>query len=182
MSQSANVRSLEAVREFRPALLAFAEDARAALETLRTEMHRTLEWIDHDRPAYWKEETRKSSDALSEARSQLSKKQVIAAGSDRAYAYDEKLALERAKKRMNVAWDKQKAVRQWSMKTHRATDEYATRLARLEHALHNAVPHAVGLVERMINALEAYASVGRPAESPPDENVIETGEPTGNSE
>ncbi len=181
MSESANVRSLEAVREFRTALFAFAEDTRSALESLRTEVHRTLEWIDHDRPAYWKEEARKSSDAVSEARSQLSKKQVIAAGSERKYVYDEKLALERAKRRQNTAQEKQKAVQQWIMKTHRATDEYATRLARLDHTLNNNVPRAMGLVERMINALEAYASVGRPAESPP-EDAAESANPAGNIE
>lgn len=164
MTDSANVRSLEAVREFRPALLSFAEDARAAMESLRTEVHRTLEWIDHDRPAYWKEEARKSSDAVSEARSALSKKQVIAAGADRPYAYDEKKALERAKRRFETAMRKQKAVREWAMKTHRATDEYATSLARIEQVFSNEVPLVMGLLERMIAALESYAAVGRPAE------------------
>lgn len=171
MSESANVRSLEAVREFRPAMLSFAEDARAALESLRTEVHRTVEWIDHDRPAYWKEETRKSSDAVSEARSALSKKQVIGAGSDRQYDHDEKIALARAKKRFETAMEKQKAVRQWGIKTHRATDEYMTKLSRLEHMLNNDAPRAIGLLERMILALEAYASVGRPADSPPDDDT-----------
>lgn len=168
MTESANVRSLEAVREFRPALIAFAEDTRGALESLRTEVHRTHEWIDHDRPAFWREEARKSSDAVSEASSQLSRKQVIAAGSHRPHVTDEKLALDRAKKRANTAMEQQKSTRQWGMKLHLATDEYSTRVARLDHLLSHDVPHVVGLLERMIAALDSYASVARVPEASED--------------
>ena len=99
-----------------------------------------------------------------------SKKQVIAAGSHRPFITDEKLALERAKKRAVVAMEKQNSTRQWSIKIHRATDEYATRVARLDHLLSHDVPHIVGLLERMTAALDSYASVGRAPETPEDSN------------
>ncbi|MCH8828762.1 MAG: hypothetical protein IID45_04215 [Planctomycetes bacterium] len=158
MTGSANVRSLQAIRDFRSALVTFGEDARSAVESLRAELHRTLQWIDVERPAYWRGESRQGFEAVASARSELAKKKVIAAGSHRPFCYEEKLALDRAKQRLQTAMDKRKAVEQWAVKVHRAADRYSTRIARFDRLLNHELPKVAGRLDRMIRALEAYTT------------------------
>jgi hypothetical protein len=158
MSSSANVRSLEAVRQFRVAVLKFAEDATAAIEMVRQQSHRALEWIDHDRPSFWKNETRRCFDDVAEKRSHLAKRQQISVGGRRPSCIEEKNALQRAKRRLDTAVEMNRSVRQWSVKIHRAADIYATRIARLDRILVHDIPQLVALLERIITTLEAYAT------------------------
>lgn len=158
MSRSANVHSLEAIRQFRVAVLKFAEDATAAVEMLRQQSHRALEWIDHDRPSFWKNETRRCFDDVAEKRSHLAKRQQISVGGRRPSCIEEKNALQRAKRRLEAAVAMNTTVRKWSIKVHRAADVYATRIARLDRILSHDIPQLVGLLERIITSLEAYAT------------------------
>jgi hypothetical protein len=171
MSLSANVRSVEAIRQFRVSVLKFAEEATAAAEMLRQQAHRALEWIDHDRPAFWRNETRRCFDDVAEARSHLAKRQQISVGGRRPACIEEKNTLQKARRRLETATSQNTSVRQWSVKIHRAADIYATRIARLDRILVHDVPQLVALLERIITALEAYATSenrsSRTAESEP---------------
>jgi len=158
MSHSANVRSLEAIRQFRVAVLAFAEEATAAVEMLRQQSHRALEWIDHDRPSFWRSETRRCFDDVAAARSHLAKRQQISVGGRRPACIEEKNVLQRSKRRLDAAVAMNTTVRQWSVKIHRAADVYATRIARLDRIVAHDVPQLVALLERIITTLEAYAT------------------------
>jgi hypothetical protein len=158
MSQSANVRSLEAIRQFRVSVLKFAEEATAAVEMLRQQAHRGLEWIDQDRPAFWRNETRRCFDDVAEKRSHLAKRQQNSVGGRRPACIEEKNAMQRAKRRLDEAVAMNKSVRQWSVKIHRSADIYATRIARLDRLLVHDIPQLLALLERIITALEAYAT------------------------
>ena len=46
----------------------------------------------------------------------------------------------------------------WNVKIHRTADEYAIRVARLDRILNHDVPQLLALLERMITALESYAT------------------------
>jgi exonuclease VII large subunit len=161
MSPRANVRSLDAIREFRPSVRRFEDDVMSALSMLRTELNRTLQWLDHDCPAYWQQQIRNGYDNVNEARTTLSRKSMMTVAGHRSDCIDEKKALAKAKQNLEFAQQKLQLCRQWSIKAHRAADEYTARIGRAEQSLGQGIPRLMALLERMVLALESYASVER---------------------
>jgi hypothetical protein len=159
----ANVRSLDSVQRFRPKVAQFEEDLGSALTSLRQEISRTLQWIDHDCPAYWQNQVRQGFDRVAEARTTLMRKQMITVAGHRAECIDEKKALAKAKQNLDIAQEKVQACRQWSIKAHHAADEYTARVGRVEQAVGRGLPRIKMMLDRMIAALESYAQVQRGA-------------------
>ena len=67
MSQSANVRSIQAIRDFKVALATFAEDGRNALSSTEMEIRRVRNWLIRDQVSLLA--GRRSSAATSRSRS-----------------------------------------------------------------------------------------------------------------
>jgi hypothetical protein len=165
MSPRANVRSLDAVRHFRPAVIRFEDDVAAALTGLRTELNRTLQWLDHDAPAHWQQQIRNGFDQVAEARTQLSRRQMMTVADHRSECIDEKKALARAKQQLEFAQEKLRLCRQWSIKAHRAADEYSSRIGRAEQTMAQGLPRVLSILERIVLALEQYTASERPSRS-----------------
>jgi hypothetical protein len=197
MSPRANIRSLDSVRHVRPALIRFQDDACASISSLRQEVNRSLQWIDHDCPHYWQQQIRKGFDRVAEARTQLTRRQMMTIGDHRPDCIDEKKALAKAKRDLEIAQEKLRLCREWSVKMHRAADEYTRRLGQIEQAVNQRVPKMVALLDRIVTAIEAYTSspaptedaVEVPAESepeadpvvqvaPPEDPNVPTGDPS----
>jgi hypothetical protein len=159
----ANVRSLDSVQRFRPKISQFEEDLAAALTSLRVEVNRTLQWIDHDCPAYWNNQVRHGFDRVAEARTTLMRKQMITVAGHRSEAIDEKKALAKAKQHLELSQQKVQACRQWSIKAHHSADEFTARVGRVEQNVGKSLPRIKMMLERMIAALEDYAQVTRGA-------------------
>ena len=51
---SANVRSLEAIQAVRAALVVFRDELEQALSMIDLEMRHVLDWLEHDRPRFWR--------------------------------------------------------------------------------------------------------------------------------
>jgi hypothetical protein len=167
MSPRANVRSLDAIRQFRPSVIRFEDDVMAALTGLRTELNRTMQWLDHDCPAHWQTQIRLGFDHVNEARTQLSRKQMMTIGGRHPDCIEEKKALVRTKQQLETAQEKLKLCRQWSIKAHRAADEYQSRLGRAEQAILQGIPRMMAILERMVLALEQYTATERPSRLEP---------------
>jgi hypothetical protein len=162
MALPANVRSISSIEHFRGSLGRFQEEAGASISALRQEVNRFLEWIEHDRPAYWRQEQRKAFDRVAQARSELARKQIITVAGHKAEAIEEKQALERAKRRLELTQRKIEIVRQWGGKAQDAADEYSSALGRLDQYLSNDVLKMLALLERILISLEGYVSVAPP--------------------
>ena len=92
------------------------------------------------------------------------RRQMITVAGHRSECIDEKKALAQAKRNLEMAQQKVQLCRQWSVKAHRAADEYNAQLGRAEQALNQGVPQMLALMERIIIALEGYvSSMGRPS-------------------
>lgn len=156
MGSQANVRSLEAIQHLRSAIVRFDDDVTSSLGSLRQELGRVLQWIDDECPGYWRQEARRCFDRIAEARTQLARKQLITVAGHRPECVEEKKALRTAKQDLEHAQEKLRLVRQWSMKTHRASDEYLCRVGRVEQTLSQKLPRIIAMLDRMLVALEAY--------------------------
>ena len=157
MRESANVHSIEAVERFAAVLRQFGDEAQRILLGLDQQVNRALHWIDHDAPAYWQHQIRRSFDLVGETRVNLELCRLRNVGGQRASCIDEQRAFERAKRRLEESQAKLELVRQWAIRAHRAVDEYRGRIGSLKHHLDADVPRTLALLERTVNALDAYA-------------------------
>jgi len=68
---SANIRSIDALIDFRSSLIVFIEDASLAIQSMTMELQKSFEWIEHDRPYYWDAQTKRAYDFVAQTRSEL---------------------------------------------------------------------------------------------------------------
>ena len=153
---AANITSTDALRSLKAALDAFADDVRDALVMLDLECRRPVEWIEHDRTQYWPRELRKASDVLAEARTALTRCEATISGEDHKSCYDERKALEKAKRRLHVCEDKIQAVRRWRVQIRKEVDEFSVQVAKLQQFLDTDFLRSVAAVQRMCEALDRY--------------------------
>jgi hypothetical protein len=156
MSQTANVTSIDAVRNVKAALVQFCADVEAALVAMELEARRPVEWIEGDRARYWPQQARRASDGVQEARQALERCEIRVSSQERPSCYDEKKALEKAKRRLALAEDKSRLVRRWSNEMQKATEDFAMQVARLRSYLETDMVKAIAAAERMAAALDRY--------------------------
>jgi hypothetical protein len=165
MSQ-ANVHSLAAMREFKVRLLEFADIAIDVTASLQQQTLSFLEWLEHDRPNFWKNYMLRSFDVIAQARSDLEKCLMRTVGDHRPTCYEEKLALQAAKKRLEMAQEKVEAVTRWCAFVRHEIDEFDGRRGGLQRYIETDFAKSIATLERMIAAIEAYAEIESATEEP----------------
>jgi chromosome segregation ATPase len=167
MNEAANVRSLDAIREFRLAVVKFKEQASHALSAVNVEIARTLDWLSHDQLKYWKEEVRRREDRVNEAKMDLHRCQLSknAAGETPACT-DQKVALTKAKKRLAEAEEKIETIRKWCQIIEHEISEYRGPSQQLAGALDAKFPQAINLLDRKLTVLEQYVNTAPPEAAP----------------
>jgi hypothetical protein len=165
VSGGAKITSTDAVRHFRYALEEFASESREAVTQLLLELRRAVDWVEQDRGRYWPREAQRAADAVIEARHDLERCEAALRAEDKRSCYEQKMALERAKRRLRLAEDKVRAVRRWRVAVHREGDQFQGRMAKLANFLDTDVPRGVAALDRMIAALDKYTERAAPVES-----------------
>src|ERR671912_1101985 len=123
MSQ-ANVRSVDALRDFKNALIAYAEEARNALNGVDMDVRRTRDWLERDQLMYWQTQVKKRNEQVSQARADLFRRQISQSNSDAVSDSDQKEALRIAIQRLRQAEEKLEKVRRWGPVLQHAIAEY----------------------------------------------------------
>jgi hypothetical protein len=157
MNRTAHVSSIDAIRQLRIELLKFAEKSREAHELLQLEARRGLDWVEQDRRRYWPEQTRKASEALIAARNELERCELRYGSEDSPSCYEQRQAVERAKRRLRLCEEKTHAVKRWIIKVHQEVQVFDSQLNRLTEILDSALPQAVARLDKMLAALDRYS-------------------------
>ena len=160
LATNANVRSLDALRDVRLALIAFRERASSALGSVRSKIDRTRAWLEQDRPIYWAEQERRAYDGGATARVGYETCKLRTVAGRHPECIEEKIALQKAKARLEYCQQKIVTVRRWVIEAGRQSDDYRGRAGALQRLLEEDIPNVLARVSRMIDALEAYAEVG----------------------
>ena len=163
MSQGARVTSIDAIKKFRSDLASFGDDARNALGAVEMEIRRTVDWLLHDQPAYWKAEIKRRHQNLSDAQAALFKKK-LSSGDREANLSEQKEAIRLAKRRLEEAEEKLATTRRWLPAFRRALDEYHGPARQLAGFLEGEQPRALALLEHKIDSLEEYVRLTAPPE------------------
>jgi len=171
----ARVTSLQALMDFRAAVVTFLERARAGVGSLRQETQRTLLWLEQEQPRYWNEEVRRGFDRVAAARTAYESCRMRTVAGHRSACIEEQQALRKAKQRLEYCQSQQEVVRRWGQRARDQADEFFGRIGPLERLLDNDVPQLVAQLARLIESIEAYVAVGEHTEgdlaSPPAEGA-----------
>lgn len=154
-ARAANITSIEAIRAFATAMMAFEDGAEDAAVQLELEGRRPEAWIN-ELAAYWPKEVRKASDNLSEARISLEKCELTISGEDRKSCYDERKALDKAKRRLRLAEEKVQSVRRWKVQIRKEAEEFQVQIAKLRQFLESDLVRSIASLKRMSEALDKY--------------------------
>lgn len=163
--QGAHLTSIEVVERLRAAIIEFQTDALNAVMQLQLEGRRPLAWIEGDRTLYWPQQLRRASDQVAEARKELERCEVTTSGDQTRYCYDERKALERAKRRLRLCEEKVHAVKRWRVQIRRESDEFHTQLAKLARYLEHDLTKGIAALSRMGSALDRYVRQSTPTAS-----------------
>lgn len=162
MPSSARVTSIEALRKFRTALIRFEEEAGMALAQADTEALRTIDWLKGDRLAYWKAEKLRREEKLKSAKSELSRAQTMTSDMSPKSFIDQKKAVERAKRAVQEAADKQAATRRWIRQLGKEYMMYKGRVQPLATDVSARLPAARHTLEQMAQRLDEYTQIESP--------------------
>jgi hypothetical protein len=157
MERSAHVTSVDAIREFRAALLQFGGEAEEAVVMLTLEARKAIHWLQQDRSRYWPEQVRRAQEWVVQARNELDRCQLHYGSEDAPSCFDQKKRLERAKRRLHFCEEKVKAVKRWIHTVRQELDDFHGELAKMNNWLETDVPRGAAALERMLRALDKYS-------------------------
>jgi len=161
MAKAANVRSLEALREFRVSLIKFIDKSKRAIATSDSEVMRTQIWLESNQPMHWKRELRKAEEQLNQAKSELFRATISQPDNPRGPT-DQVRMVRKRKIEIENAKEKLERTKRWSRIFEQSTNEYRGAIAPLSSALDGTAQKAVVLIERSISRLEEYLQGNRP--------------------
>lgn len=170
MSQ-ANIRSTAAVRTTKSALIQFEAGMRDVIAELLLQTQRASDYIEQDRARYWPRAARTASDRLIAARNALERCETSIRPDDKRSCYEEKLALDKAKRRLRLCEEKVRTLRKWRVAIRQEVEEFRGQMARLNNFLDADLPRAIASLERMARALDEYTEAR--VDNSPGDVVVE---------
>jgi hypothetical protein len=158
MSEQARVHDTKALRDFRPALIRFGEDANAAMVSVGSNAGRVLESLRLERLPHWKREIRVRSELAVRANTKLIQQ---TAGDDPRPSVDARKEYERAKRAVQEAEDRYTTTQHWIRELQREIDHYRTAVQPMASIVRAATPAAIAALDQHIAALDAYTAAER---------------------
>jgi hypothetical protein len=159
MSGSAHVQSSEAIESVKAALAFFKDQVDQALSTNDIEMRRVLDWLEHDRPRYWKTRVRNANDAVTAAKAALTRCLMYPINDERPSCYEERAELQKADAQRVYCEEKAERLRHWICEVQHELFEYEGRISQLVELVEADVPAAMGVLDRLVNRLEEYQAI-----------------------
>lgn len=161
MAASANVRSVEALKRFRGALLRFCETASRSLGEADSEITRAVDWVEQTQGSHWRREIKTRTEDIASARTAVFRRENRSL-SETPGATEERKNLTTARVRLRDAEERTRTVKTWSRRLREEADRYHARVERLSSAVHTELPEAAVRLTRMIESLEAYLAIAGP--------------------
>jgi len=163
MSTQAEVKSIDTLAFVKAAMVAFGHETGQSLAEVEMQAQRIVDWICIEQAAYWKTEVRKAADGVNQAMRELQHCRTYKkVGNNEPSCIEEKKALEKAKKKLARAEEKEEAVRRWTPVVRQQFQETGVRLTRFREIIDVDCPKAVARLERMLVSLDHYVHASGP--------------------
>jgi len=163
LSSQADVRSIDALKDFRAVLALYAEEAQGALGAVKMEAKRTLNWLHHNRKTYWTEQVKRSREEVATARAEVARRRLAKTAEHTPAMSEQKELLRRAEARLRDAEMKVQLIKKWEPALQLAVLELYASIRRIGDLSGTDVARASMLLGRLVDALEAYTRETPPA-------------------
>ncbi len=165
MPDAADVRSIDAVRDWHTALAEYADMLAESLAGVALELRRAHEWLG-EQLSRWQHAVRECEEGVTRAKAELSQRKFPNWDGREPDCTVQEKNLRLARARLQHAEDQVVKCRQWIARLPQAVDEvYTGPSRRLSNALEDDIPKGLALLGRRLAALEAYAGL-RPDYAP----------------
>jgi hypothetical protein len=159
MADRADVRSIDAVRDWHVALTNYADSLSEAMAGVELEIRRAYDWLD-EQLAAWKQAVRDCEDEVVRAKAELSQRKFKTWDGREPDCTVQEKALRLAKARLQHAEEKVETVRHWIGRFPKVLDEvYRGFARRLINFLEDDLPKGQAELVRRLAALEVYAEL-----------------------
>jgi len=175
MSKSANVKSIDAVKQFAAAVIQFREEAKNCMTRIDMEIGKVIGWLERDRPGFWKREAEHCDRRHAEARVSLHRCRMRRVGDFRPTCFEEQKMLQHCKRQLEYSRAQLGVIRQWTITSKQEAEEYYGRASQLMQTLERDLPQLIMLLKQSAERLESYHKVQLPSWSPAKLNF---GDPT----
>jgi hypothetical protein len=155
----ADVRDIDALRDWLAALATYRSDANESLTALRVEINRGIEWV-HEQYQLWQRSIRRFDDAVVQAKADLAAKRFPDVNGRMPDTTVEERNLRRAVAKLEYAHEQVAKCRRWVAELPKLVDEiFHGPAQRLANLLDIDVPRGAAVLTRRIESLELYAGL-----------------------
>jgi hypothetical protein len=155
----ADVRSIDALRDWLAALAGYRHAAAEAVAGVDLEIRRGFEWLA-EQEAQWKQAVRDRREEVVRAKAELSAKRFPGYDGRMPDTTIEERNLRRAEARLDHAHDQVKTCQAWAVKLPKLVDElYTAPARRLGLYLEGDLTRGAAALDRQVSALESYAGL-----------------------
>lgn len=181
MPESANVKSIDAVKRFHAAVVQFQEEARLCVSALEMQLLRILGWLERDRPGFWKREIEACYREMGEARVRLHQCRMRKYADYKPTCFEEKKDLEKARRDLEFAQKQIPVVKVWNVHAQQEANEYHGRASQLTQMLERDVPQLLALLHQAVDRLEAYGNLQVPGTRAENISFMSAADPEGDT-
>ncbi len=167
MSGPAYVHNTDAIESVRAALANFAHQVDEGLTEIAAECRRVLDWLEHDRPRYWKNRVRLAWDEVEQAKKELHRCLMFPIGDQRPSCTEQRAALKKAQAHLAYCEQKAENLKNWCRDVRHELFEYEGRISQLKACGEIDVPKATAALGRLLARIEEYHALGSPTAIPP---------------
>jgi chromosome segregation ATPase len=158
MSESAEVASIAALRDFHVSLTIFQEEVHKAVAAADMEIRRGQNWID-DRLRSWERAQRDFSEEVSRAKLALQSRKLFKLWDRPPDCTEQEEALDLAERRLEHAEERIASCKKWRMQYLKAVEEFEVPLRRLQNLADADLGRGKALLARMSEVLESYTDL-----------------------
>lgn len=156
---SADVRSIDALRDWQAALARYRSDAQETLSGIAIEIRRVYEWLA-EQQAQWRQAIRQCEEEVVQAKAELAARRFPGFDGRMPDTTVQERNLRRAEARLEHAHERVRACRSWEAKLPALVDEqYHAPARRLGNFLDGDMVRGMAVLDRQVAALERYAEL-----------------------
>jgi hypothetical protein len=161
MSESAQVSSIDALRQFRAKLCEFGVNALESLAAVEMEIRHVEAWLAQQ-VKNWQLQIRDRTEDVARAKAALIRHKWGSKDGKGVGTTEVELEVKKAKHRLEEAEAKVELTRRWQRELPKSVHEYEGPARQLTGYLEADQKQVLAMLDRMTVALEAYTAIGTP--------------------
>jgi hypothetical protein len=163
MIQAADVRSIEDVRDLHAQICKFRTDAADGLAAVEMIIRRATDYLV-EKQQFWQRAIRACEDAVFQAKQELKQRQYPGFDGRMPDCTVQEDNLKHEQGKLRYAQEKLEVVRRWMSRLPKSVSEaYESPARHLAATLEGQLPRGLAMLEKRIEALEAYIALIAPA-------------------